>query len=142
MWVHEDQSEILSLTAPVHLVASEELSNVKTVLIAFSDILLISPKYAYFGLHLFFFFILTFFLKKYLFIWLCEHLCCSTWDLSFHLEGSSLVMVQGLSCHKALGMLVPRPEIEPMSPALEAGVLTAGPPGKSLHLGFLYSIIG
>ena len=56
MWAHEDQSEILSLTAPVHLVASEELSNVKTVLIASSDILLISPKYAYFGLHLFSFF--------------------------------------------------------------------------------------
>ena len=29
------------------------------------------------------------------------------------------------------GILVPRPGIEPMSPALEGGFLTAGPPGKS-----------
>ena len=30
------------------------------------------------------------------------------------------------------GILVPRPGIEPMSPALEGGFLTTGPPGKSL----------
>ena len=86
--------------------------------------------------------ILTLFLKK-IFVYLAvSGLCCGTWDLSFHLEGFSLVMVRGLSCHKARGTLVPRSEIEPTSPAVEGGFLTTGPPGKSLHLGFLYSIIG
>ena len=31
-------------------------------------------------------------------------------------------------------MLVPRPSIEPVSPALDGGFLTTGPAGKSLHL--------
>ena len=47
--------------------------------------------------------------------------------------------------HKACGILAPRPGIEPATPALEADVLTTGPPGKSLpyvhfiliHLHFL-----
>ena len=30
-----------------------------------------------------------------------------------------------------LGILVPQPETEPVSPALENGLLTTGPPGKS-----------
>ena len=38
----------------------------------------------------------------------------------------------GFFCHAAYGMLVPRPGIEPMPPAMEAGVLTTGLPGKSL----------
>ena len=37
----------------------------------------------------------------------------------------------GLSCPVARGTLVPRPGIEPVSPALEGGFLTARPPGKS-----------
>ena len=45
-------------------------------------------------------------------------------------EGS-VVVAYGLSCLAACGILVPRPGIEPASPALEGGFLTAGPPGKS-----------
>ena len=30
----------------------------------------------------------------------------------------------------ACGILVPGPEIKPMSPALQGGFLTTGPPGK------------
>ena len=37
----------------------------------------------------------------------------------------------------ACGTWVPKPGIEPTSPALESGVLTFGPPGKSLQPGFL-----
>ena len=33
--------------------------------------------------------------------------------------------------HVACGILVPQPGIEPTPPALEGGVLTTGPPGKS-----------
>ena len=36
--------------------------------------------------------------------------------------------------HKAYGILVPRPGIEPALPALEGKVLTTGPPGKSQTL--------
>ena len=35
------------------------------------------------------------------------------------------------------GQLVPRPGIEPASPALDGGFLTTGPPGKSLFHVFL-----
>ena len=35
----------------------------------------------------------------------------------------SAVMAHGLNCPVARGMLVPRPEIEPMSPALNRGTL-------------------
>ena len=34
-------------------------------------------------------------------------------------------------CHRACGILVARPEMEPATPALGAGVLTTGQPGKS-----------
>ena len=37
----------------------------------------------------------------------------------------------GLNCPVACGILVPRPGMELMSPALQSGFLTAGPPGKS-----------
>ena len=41
-------------------------------------------------------------------------------------------MVHGFSsCTTAHGILVPRPRIEPVSPALEGGFLTTGPPGKA-----------
>ena len=46
----------------------------------------------------------------------------------------SVVVVHGLSCPVACGILVPRPGIEPTSLALEGGFLTTGPPGKSLFL--------
>ena len=40
----------------------------------------------------------------------------------------SLVVVHGLSCPVACGILVPRPGIEPESPPLASGFLTTGPP--------------
>ena len=43
----------------------------------------------------------------------------------------SVVAAPGLSCPVACGNLVPQPGIEPVSPALEGGFLTTGPPGKS-----------
>ena len=44
----------------------------------------------------------------------------------------SEVVVHGLSYPATCGILVPRPEIEPMSLALQSGFLRAGPLGKSL----------
>ena len=53
-----------------------------------------------------------------------------------------LVVAGRLICSMACGLLLPWPEIEPMSPALQGRFLTTGPPGKSqlkvwlnLHLG-------
>ena len=43
-----------------------------------------------------------------------------------------VVEASGLSCPVACGILVPRPGIEPVSPALEGRFSTTGPPGKSL----------
>ena len=42
----------------------------------------------------------------------------------------SVVAVCVLSCPVACGILGPQPGVEPMSPALEDGFLTTGPPGK------------
>ena len=42
----------------------------------------------------------------------------------------SVVVARGLSCSAACGILVPRPGIEPVSPALQGRFLTTGPPGK------------
>ena len=53
-----------------------------------------------------------------LFIWLCQGLSCSTWNLSL------------LSCPIACGILVPWPGTEPECPALEGVFLTTGPLGK------------
>ena len=43
----------------------------------------------------------------------------------------SVVATHQLSCPMACGILVPQPEMEPTSPALEGGFLTTGLPGKS-----------
>ena len=51
----------------------------------------------------------------------------------------SVVAAHGLICPAACGILVPRPGIEPASPALEGGFLTTGPPGKSLNYKFKMS---
>ena len=59
-----------------------------------------------------------------------EHRLWGTW--------ASVVVVHGLSCPKAGGILVSGSGIEPMSPELASGVLTAGPPQKSLSLPFSY----
>ena len=56
----------------------------------------------------------------------------------------SLVVVPGLSsvalrlsCFVPCRILVPQPGLEPMSPALQGGFLTTGPPGKSLRQTFI-----
>ena len=56
-------------------------------------------------------------------------------ELSFWHIGS-LVAECGLSCPSARGILVLQPGIKPVSPALEGGFLTIGPPGMSLFLLF------
>ena len=74
-----------------------------------------------------------FFFFKYLFIYLflaASSLSCGTRAPQFM---GSLVAAPGLSCPVACGILVPRPGIEPLFPALEGGFLTTGPPGQSLH---------
>ena len=45
-------------------------------------------------------------------------------------------MEWGLSCPTACGILVPLPEMESTSPALQGRFSTTGPPGKSLVLFF------
>ena len=50
---------------------------------------------------------------------------------------ASLVAVHRLSCPAACPILVPRPGIEPASPALEGGFFTTAPPGKSLPVTLL-----
>ena len=40
-------------------------------------------------------------------------------------------MEHGLSCSEAWGILVSRPGMDPVSPALAGGFLITGPPGKS-----------
>ena len=77
---------------------------------------------------------------KYLFIYFLavSSLSCGTWDLSLRHTGTSLpcagfslVVVRGLSCPVACGILVPRPEIKLASPELQDRFLTTRPPGKS-----------
>ena len=69
-------------------------------------------------------------------------LSCNTWDLHCIMQdllfwlSDSLVVVQGLSCFAASGILVPQSGTEPASPALWDGFLTAGSPGKSLDIEF------
>ena len=55
---------------------------------------------------------------------------CDMWALLLR-RMSSVVVPRGLSCPTACGILVPRPGIEPASPALEGMFFTTGPPGKS-----------
>ena len=69
---------------------------------------------------------------------------CSVWGFSllvvslvsehglFQSTQTSVNVTRGLSCSMVCGILVPRPEIEPASPALQGGFLATGPPGKSL----------
>ena len=61
------------------------------------------------------------FKKKYLLTWL------QAWPVG------SFIAVHGLSsCPAAHGILVPQPGIKSTSPALQGGLLTTGPRGKSL----------
>ena len=58
---------------------------------------------------------------------------CGTRALALR-RASSVVVARGLSCPTACGILVPQPEIEPVSPALEGRFFTTGPPGKSYFM--------
>ena len=57
--------------------------------------------------------------------------CCSSW-------ASLVVVLEGLFCPMACGILVSQSGIKPAPPALEGRFLTTGPPGKSLHRGLLF----
>ena len=62
------------------------------------------------------------------------HGLTSPWDRESdtpELCTASVVPECGLTRSLACGILVPRPGIEPMSPALHGGFLTTGPPGRS-----------
>ena len=58
----------------------------------------------------------------------CRIFHCGTQALEL---AGSVVAAHRLSCPTACGILIPQPGIKPMSPALEGGFLTTGPPGKS-----------
>ena len=60
-----------------------------------------------------------------------DSVVCGTWALLLR-RMSSVVVARGLCCPAARGILIPRPGIEPTSPALEGRFFTTGPPGKSL----------
>ena len=64
---------------------------------------------------------------------------CGTRALSLR-HANSVVVAHGLSCPAACGILVPRPGISPMSPALEGRLFTTGPPGKSLDAISLWKV--
>ena len=69
------------------------------------------------------------FLKKYLFD--CNGSQLLVMDLVVMGINCSYAVVMQLNCPVACGILLPEPGIEPMSPALEGGVLTTGLSGKS-----------
>ena len=60
---------------------------------------------------------------------------CDPWDL----WGSFIAMHGFSSCDSAPahGILVPGPGIKPVSPVLQGGLSTTGPPGKFLKMIFL-----
>ena len=64
-----------------------------------------------------------------------EHRVWSTQAQQLRCAGS-LVEARGLSHTVVCGVLVPQPEIEPASPALEGRFSTTGPPGKSPAMPF------
>ena len=66
-------------------------------------------------------------------------LSCGTRHLSVKFT-HSLLVAWGLSCSAACGILVPWPGIKPTSLALQGGVLTTGPPGKSSHMKFFVTL--
>ena len=80
-------------------------------------------------------FIIFFLIFIYLFIWLHWVLVVARRLSSCGAQAlehvGSVVVVCGLGSPVACGILVPRPRIEPSSPALEGGFLTTAPPGKS-----------
>ena len=65
-----------------------------------------------------------FFFKLFMYIWL-------HWVLVVANGFIGCLRAWGLRCPEACGILIPRPGMEPVSPALEGGALTTGPPEKS-----------
>ena len=59
-----------------------------------------------------------------------QGLCFIVQDLLLRCTGS-LVVVHGLSCPMARGILIPLPGIKATFPALQGGFLATGPPEKS-----------
>ena len=58
-------------------------------------------------------------------------LCCTS--------GAPLaVVLEGLFCRMACGLLLSQSGVKPSPPTLEGRFLTTGPPGKSLHRGLLF----
>ena len=88
-------------------------------------------------------FFLRWFLKNHVFIWLCQVLVATCGLLFGCAVVGSVVVACRLSCPETSGILVPQTRIEPMSPTLEGGFLTTGPPGKSCHSCFKwqYSLV-
>ena len=85
------------------------------------------------------------FLKIFIYLFIlflaASGLSCGAWPLCCSVPASLwlwhvglVVVAHRLSCPVACGILIPRPGIEPMSPALEGWFLTTGPPGKSQML--------
>ena len=71
------------------------------------------------------------FKKIFIYLFGCVGLRCGRRDLPLWREGFSLAVAHELSRPKACGILVPQPEIEPVSPTLEGRFFNTGPPGKS-----------
>ena len=63
-----------------------------------------------------------------------------TTDLLLRHAGS-VVVVSGLNCFVACGILVTQPGVKPTYPALQGGFLTPEPPGKSLEREFKITMI-
>ena len=57
--------------------------------------------------------------------------CVILLQLTGSRQQASVVVAQALSCPEACRILVPGPEIQPVSPALAGKFLTTEPPGKS-----------
>ena len=62
---------------------------------------------------------------------------CFKWDLLLHHTDSQLAVCKLSTCFVTCEILVPYPGIEPVSPALQGGFITTGPPGKSLCFIFM-----
>ena len=62
--------------------------------------------------------------------YLLSSLCIPFLFITYLWPQGLFIAACGLSCPVAYEILVPRPGIEPTSPALEGGFLTTGPPRK------------
>ena len=88
------------------------------------------PKFSSFT-HLFIY-LIYYFLKLRLFIWPCWVPVSACGD--FAVACGLISHLVQLSYPEARGILVPPPGMESVSPELQGGFLTIGPPGTSLRL--------